>query len=128
MKRSKLKHRDRFKAGGIVLAALVVGLGLLVLSRMIAPAGEPTSTAPVGEPTSTVPASAPAPGRGPLPANPPVPGRGAALNMSGLLLMFSLVSFAVAGIGIGWIVFDIRRSRPAWKTQKKYPKKYSVRR
>jgi hypothetical protein len=41
--------------------------------------------------------------------------------MGGLLLLFSLMCLGLCGICIGWIVYDIRRSRPAWMTQTKYP-------
>lgn len=45
----------------------------------------------------------------------------AAQRFSGLLLLFSLMGFALGAICVGWVVYDIRRSRPAWMTQTKYP-------
>jgi hypothetical protein len=41
--------------------------------------------------------------------------------MAALLLLFSLMGFGVAVVAVGWIVYDIRASRPAWMTQTKYP-------
>ena len=114
MKRTKPKPHRRLKAGATALVSLGVGLGLLVVSRIVSPPGKPGLPAPT---------TAPAPAPGPAPAKPPAPGRPAALNMSGLLLLLSLVFFAVTLVSVGWIVFDVRRCRPAWKTQKKYPRK-----
>jgi len=114
MKRSKPKTYKRWKAVGIALAAVAVGIGLLVLSRVIVPV--PAEPAVAASTTHPAPADPPPPSKTPDTA-------ASANNMSGLLLLFSMMSFGIAAIGIGWLVFDIHRSRPAWKTQTKYPSK-----
>jgi hypothetical protein len=43
--------------------------------------------------------------------------------MSGMLLLFSMAGFVVTVIALGWVFYDIRRSRPKWKTQTKFPKR-----
>ena len=43
--------------------------------------------------------------------------------MSGVLLLFGLMGFTVSGTCIILLVIDIRRSRPAWKTQTRYPRR-----
>ena len=41
--------------------------------------------------------------------------------MGGLTLLFSLMAFTLGITCVGWVIYDIRRSRPAWITQTKYP-------
>jgi ABC-type Na+ efflux pump permease subunit len=45
----------------------------------------------------------------------------AAQRMGNLLLLFSLMSFGVTIAGVAWVIYDVRRSRPAWMTQTRYP-------
>ena len=122
MKRAKKKHTLRWKLAGIALAGIAAGVLLMVLSCKVAHS-EKTRQAPALAPVSAAPA---APADAPRPSGPPSqpPAREtAAQSLSGLLFMFSLLAFAVPIICIGWIVVDIHRSRPAWKTQKKYPRR-----
>ncbi len=53
---------------------------------------------------------------------PDAPVQDASFGLSGILLMFSTASFLMTAVCIGWIVKVYRESRPAWKTQKRYPK------
>lgn len=115
MARSKSRQQFRLKPVGYALAALVGGIVLLVVSQKVKPAAGPPSAAPASEP-------APAPDS-PAPAPAPKRQEAAAENMSGLLLLFSMASFLVCIICIGWIVVNVRNARPAWKTQTKYPKR-----
>lgn len=72
--------------------------------------------------TSTT-AAASAPASAPASRIPPIdPKKATAQNMSNMLLLFSLVGFALTGVGIGWLVYQIRQSRPAWQKQQRYPK------
>jgi len=127
MKRAKKKHTFRWKLAGVALAGIAVGALLMFLSATIE-SSEQTPQASAVTPVATAPATtAPAgPSRTPDPGAPPSspsPEKAAAQNMSGMLFLFSLVAFAVAIIGIGWIAVDIYQSRPAWKTQTKYPRR-----
>ena len=122
MKRAKKKHTLRWKFVGVALAGTAAGVLFMVLSVNVAHS-EQTPQATAVTPTATAPAApADAPGPTEPPTQPPA-GKDATQSMSGLLFMFSLISFAVPIICIGWIVVDIRRSRPAWKTQTKYPRR-----
>lgn len=122
MKRDKKKHTFRWKLAGFALAGLAVGVLLMFLSFKVAHS-EQTPQASTVTPADTAPA-APSNAPGPyVPPSQPSSEKAAAQNMSGMLFMFSLVSFAVTIICIGWIVVDIRQSRPAWKTQTKYPRR-----
>ncbi len=124
----------RLKVGGLGLGALVVGLGLLALNRYIvssaapppAPASAPASTAPVEDESarSAVPESETTPpGTPDGEPDPDATRRAAAANMASLLLMLSLMCFGVAVVCVGWIVYDIRSSRPVWQTQTRYPRR-----
>lgn len=120
MKQSKKSH-GRLKAIGIGIAALAVGSGLIVLSLRIAPppkeagASSAAATGPVGSgPAATQPTHEQEDERR---------SRASAQNMSNLVFMFGMLSFGVAVICAGWVVYDIRRSRPAWKTQTKFPRR-----
>ena len=111
MARTKPRRKVRLKPIAYALAALVAGLVLLVLSQLVKPAPQPEAA-----PTASAPAE---------PAEPePSPGGNetTAMNLSGLLLLFGAAGFLICIICIGWLVVEIRKARPAWKTQKKYPK------
>jgi len=122
MKRAKKKHTWRWKLAGIALAGIAVGVLLMLLSRKVVHSAKTpqASTAPSAATAPAAPAEAPRPGKSP--SEPPAR-ETAAQSMSGFLFMFSLLSFGVTILCVGWIVVDIRRSRPAWKTQKKYPRR-----
>jgi len=123
MKHAKEKTRRRVKFAGIAVAAFVVGITLLVLSQLVLSsarkaAAETAETQPAGTTQPAVPAQTPTPSQTPAPVNTKLQ---AAQRMSGLLLLFSLMGFGLALICVGWIVYDVRRSRPAWMRQKKFP-------
>lgn len=124
--KDNIHQRRRLKATGIALAGLIAGILLLFLSRWILPektnaaATQPATATQAAEPTSqpaTAPADSSPAGRKPAPD----PQAAAARNMSGMLVLFSMMGFMVAIIAMGWIVYDVRASRPAWMRQKKYP-------
>lgn len=122
---------------GIAAAALVAGIGLLVLSRTVIASGKKAAaeaaaaaaTQPATQSAPADPAAPTAPAEPSNPADPTVPlpqqsanqKAAAAQRMGGLLLLFSLMCFSVGVISIGWTIYDIRRSRPAWMRQTKYP-------
>ncbi|HOA71815.1 MAG TPA: hypothetical protein PL151_13230 [Phycisphaerae bacterium] len=132
MKRAKPDKHRRAKAVAVAVAALAAGIGLLVLSRMVIASGRKAAeeaaaaaqtqpagtTAPATDPLGTPAVADPDPARRTPPADPKAV---TAQRLGGLLLLFSLMCFALVVICIGWIVHDIRRSRPAWMTQTKYP-------
>jgi hypothetical protein len=111
MARSKSRKRFRYKLIGIALAALIAGIGLLKLSWVVAPSEQKTATtsSPVGQTPTDTPEDEDQ--------------EAGAQSLSGILLLFSMASFGLTGICIGWLVLDIYNARPAWKTEKKYPKK-----
>ena len=116
MARSRSTSRVSMKPVAYALLALAAGVALLIASRKVK-----TSDKPPVETATTVPATAPAPG-----SQDEAPSRSreevAAQNLSGMLLLFSMGGFLVAIICIGWLVVLIRKARPAWKTQTKYPR------
>lgn len=90
-----------------------------------APAGTPATkpadvTAPATSPADmpSTPDTTTSPPGGRKPTN---PRQAAGERLAGLLLLFGLMAVGLCLIGAGWVVYDIRRSRPAWKTQTKYP-------
>ncbi len=98
--------------------SLACGIALLVLSQFVK--HKATTTQPVVA-AATLPSDergSPAPGRLPRhrSANP------AASTVSSLLLLFAMACFVSCCICIGWLVVEIRNSRPAWQRQTKYPK------
>lgn len=106
------QHRNtkRLKAIGYTVLALVLGVGLIVLSQIIRPSAPPeqvaqTSSAPNDQDQSKTRHDA------------------SAQNLSNMMVLFGTAALIGTVIGIGWIVIDIRNSRPAWKTQTKFPKK-----
>jgi len=114
---ARSKAQGRFRARLFAYAGLALGGGvvLLVLSQTVKPSG------PVGA-TATAPATGDE--AAPPTDEPAAPEEEtAAENMSGLLLLFSMAGFVLFIFFTGWIVLDIHNSRPAWKTQTKYPKR-----
>ena len=109
MTRTKSARRFRYKLIGISLAAVIGGIALLKLSQVVYPSEKQKSTVAATAPDEQMPTK---------PRE-----EDTAQNLSGLLLLFAAASFGLAVICIGWLVVDIRNARPAWKTQKKYPKK-----
>lgn len=129
MKHKSSKTAVRMKAGGIAAAALAVGIGLLFLSRMAFSSAEAAATQPAAtQAAQSQPAQAPAT-TAPADASPGTPARGPRPNpkavntqrLAMLLLLFGLISIGVTVVAAGWIVYDVRASRPAWMTQTKYP-------
>ncbi|MBI4579296.1 MAG: hypothetical protein HY718_06310 [Planctomycetes bacterium] len=128
------RGRVRAKAAGIAAGALVVGVGLIVLSRVLVASAEKAAAAETRPATATATAAAPADHPPPdgEPHHPPA-GRDqpasskalAAQRLGALLLLFGLMGVGLAVLCTGWIIYDIRRSRPAWKTQTKYPVRVS---
>jgi len=109
----------RLKAAGIALAALTGGAILLYASLTVsarAGAGAETPAAGAASP-ATAPSDAP---ESPEP-RPPDHRAAVARSMGSMLLLLSMMAWAVGLIAIGWIVYDIRRSRPKWMTQTRYP-------
>ncbi len=107
--------RSRFRlklaagvAGGLVACALLVLLSQWIQHH----AQEQARSNPVA------PASAPAD----EPA-PPTREEAAARSMGGLMMMLAMISFILAVVCAGWLVFDVYQSQPAWKRQTKYPRK-----
>jgi len=127
MKKTKKQNTFRWKLAGIALVGLVFGALLMFLSIKIARSDEAPQASTATAPATTAPAAtAPAAPDGrssPAVPTPAERAKAAAQSMSGLLLMISLLGFAVTIICIGWIVVNIHQSRPAWKTQTKYPKR-----
>ena len=131
MKRAKPTSKQRFKLVLMAVGMAALGATLIFLYIKVQPnSGRPAdATAPPTAATTapaTAPASAPATTTAPAPARrpPPVdPKAASARNMSAMLLLFGLMSFTVSGVCVLLIVLDIRKSRPAWKTQTKYPRR-----
>ncbi len=117
MKHAHTSH-GRLKAIGIGIATLVAGIGLIILSVKIAPAPKKTETTPPAATSSAPTATQPA-----RESNEERRSRASAQNMSNVVFMFGMISLGVSVICAGWVVYDIRRSRPAWMTQTKYPRK-----
>jgi Na+/glutamate symporter len=109
--KSKRDRHAKAKAIGGTVLSVIAGVLLLVLSRAVAPESPPEKTGV--EATATAPASQNQEQRRE---------DAAAESLSGLLLLFATVGFLLACVCVGWLVYEIRRSRPAWKTQTKYPK------
>ncbi len=115
--------RRRLKAAGIALAALAGGAILLYASltvsaraRTVAGTQAAGAAPPAGAPATT-------PSDAPESPDPQPPGNRAAVaqSMGSMLLLLAMMALAVGLIAVGWIVYDIRRSRPKWMTQTKYP-------
>lgn len=112
MKTHKSRRTRRLKVAGLALACIVAGAGSWMLRSWITRGLHEPARISASQPTTA-------------PAAPhertPSPEHVAAANMAGLLLMLSLLSFITGGICLGWIVWDIREARPAWKKQQKHP-------
>ena len=122
MKHAKTPRWQRLKLPLMAVGMALLGAVLVLLSVRIRPesvylADKPTATTSA---PATQPASAPAPTDQQRPIDPRAV---AARNMSGVLLLFGLMGFTVSGTCIILLVIDIRRSRPAWKTQTRYPRR-----
>jgi hypothetical protein len=118
-----MKHKapknQRLKLTLAAVGMAVLGVLLIFLSILTRP-----ETPSPAEATASAPASAPAPGTTPPARNPPIDQKTAtARNMSSMLLLFGLMSFTVTGVCVILLILDIRRSRPAWKTQTRYPRR-----
>ncbi len=129
MKHKQAKHTGRWKVTGMSAAFFAIGIGLIVLSNIVLESGEsavaPEDGSTASAPAASAPASpatAPADG-GDGPVDPLARRKAAAQSMSGMLLLVGLMSFGFGAICAGWVVYDIHRSRPAWKTQTKYPRR-----
>lgn len=99
--------------GGVVLIYLhTVVLGVAEKAEPVAPpAAQDQQADPAGEaPASDLP-------------SPKEQRRAIASNMGSLLFMLGLMSLGVTVICVGWIVWDIYHSQPAWKKQTKYPRR-----
>lgn len=112
MTRTKPARHFPWKPVVYALLALALGVTLLVFSQVVKPSGEPGAEEP---------APAPAP-ESEDDKDAPAQDDSAARNLSGMLLLFSAAAFLLCVICIGWLVIEIRKARPAWKTQTKYPK------
>lgn len=130
MKNAKHPPKQRLKLALLAVGMAVLGVLLVFLYIQIQPgtnrqANTPAATQPTGsQPATTAPASAPASAPAPSHRPPPEDPRAAsARNMGAMLLLFGLMSFTVSGVCILLIILDIRKSRPAWQTQTKYPRR-----
>ncbi len=114
MKHRKRDTRQRLQLVLMAVSMLALGALLLFLSVKVQPETQPRARIAA---TTTAPATSP--------AGPPVDERktAAARNMSGMLLLFGLVACAVSVVCVVWLIVDIRRSRPAWMTQQRYPRR-----
>ncbi len=122
-KKTPRKTILRLKALGGALGGLAGGILLIYLHTLVLERGEAVDTVEV-----TAAEGRPADPVGESPAE-DVPSseeqhRAIAQNMSSLLLMLGLVCLAVAAICVGWVVWDVYHSQPAWKTQTKYPRRH----
>jgi hypothetical protein len=126
---SKKTHRKtalRLKALGGAVGGLAGGILLIYLHTLVLERGEAVDTVDTAmasaaqeqpiHPTEKSPAE-------------DVPSseeqrRAIAQNMSSLLLMLGLVCLVVTAMCVGWVVWDVYHSQPAWKTQTKYPRRH----
>ncbi len=125
MKHKTGRHTARWKIAGLAAAFISAGAILIYLNSLVLRSGggsdQPAAaaSAPAGSgPATTTPVD----GGNPTPA-PIDPRKAAAQSMSSLLLLFGLAGIGFGVICAGWVVYDIYRSRPAWKTQTKYPRR-----
>ena len=114
MARSKSTSHVPMKPLVYAVLALVGGITLLILSQLVKYSAAPPSA------TATAPATAPA--SEPQEDQPTRSRKEAtAQSLSGLLLLFGAAGFVVCVVCIGWFVLEVRKARPAWKKQQKYP-------
>ena len=109
MAQMKRIPRFRLKLIGYALLSLAAGVSLLVLSQLVKPAARAAATTQTTAPTDN--------------NRSPSREEASAQNMGGLLLLFSTAAFILMVVFVGWIMVDIRNSRPAWKRQTKYPRR-----
>ncbi len=119
MKRAKDAPKQRLKLILMALCMAAVGTALVLLYLRIQPEAQPGTEPTAAPATATAPATAPAH----YPSTPDPARARASRNMGGMLLLFGLVAFTVSGACILLLILDIRRSRPAWKTQTRYPRR-----
>lgn len=98
------------------LLALVVGVLLLIGSVMTRPEASNVST------SETQPVTQPAGDSSDGP-DPQEQQEAAAANMSGMLLLFGSASLLLVIVCVGWGIIEVRKARPAWKTQTKFPRR-----
>ncbi len=130
MKPKHVKHTGRWKVAGLSAVFFAGGIVVLFLSNLVmrpvesavAKEKSAAASAPTSAPASTAPATAPAGGEDPA-SNPLARKKAAAQSLSGMLLLIGLMGIGFGVICAGWVVYDIYRSRPAWKTQTKYPRR-----
>ena len=113
MVRSKSTRRFRYKLIGLAVAGVIAGICLLKLSWVVSPDDQQTVSAAASSPAEKTPGNTPEDERQ----------EASARSLSGILLLFSMAAFGLTVLCIGWLFVDIYNARPAWKTQKKYPKK-----
>jgi len=120
MKHKPTRHTTRWKIAGLAAAFVAAGAVLIYLNALVlrSPEASDQHNAAASVPATTAPADGGGPSPGPVDRR-----KAAAQSMSGLLLLLGLVALGFAGVCVGWVAYDIYRSRPAWKTQKKYPKR-----
>ena len=130
MKHRHTKHTGRWKVAGLAAVSLMIGFVLIFLSKKVTspgdvagPAGKIAASAPAGTaPATSAPATAPADSKNRAPT-PEERNKAARENMSSMLLLLGLLGIAIGLVCAGWVVHDVYRSRPAWKTQTKYPRR-----
>ena len=126
MKHKHVKHTGRWKVAGLSALFFAGGIGLLILSNLVLPRDESSAAgrkpAAATALAASAPATAPAGQGGPI-SDPAERRKMAAQPMSGMLLLIGLLAIGFGVVCAGWVVYDIYRSRPAWKTQTKYPRR-----
>ena len=124
MKHAKPAPKQRLKFALMAVGMFLLGALLVFLYIEIQPGSGRAAPSAGIQPTTTAPASAPTSAPAPTHRPPPVdPKAASARNMSAMLLLFGLMAFTVSGVCVLLIILDIRKSRPAWKTQTKYPRR-----
>jgi hypothetical protein len=118
MTKNKASSRFPWKPLLYAVLALVGGVALVSLSRYVkhraatTQPAEVVATAPADQPVS------PAPGRLPrrTPSNP------SANALASLMLLFGMACLVIFCVCAGWLVVEIRNSRPTWQRQSRFPK------
>ena len=108
---------------GLAAALVAAGAALIYLNSLVLRSlGVSDQQGPAASAPAAPATTAPADGGSQTPS----PGdrqKSVAQSMSSLLLLIGLVAIGFAVVCAGWVVYDIYRSRPAWKTQTKYPRR-----
>ena len=129
MKHAKPAPKQRLNLILMAVGMAALGALLIFLYIKIQPKPEQLAGTTATPATTTAPASAPASATSPTSApasshRPPIdPKAASARNMSAMFLLFGLMSITVSGACVLLVILDIRKSRPAWKTQTKYPRR-----